>query len=259
MTDLYETIERYLDGEMPPDERLEFETELRSDTELAATLATVREVRMRLTAHWASDAAQADLKKTLLDLRQQHRAASPPVAADFSKKNTPTPLRITWQRVLAVAASVALVVAATVWMLRPQMDERLYAHYRDLPEADFTLRGTADDVQHQLERGGTAFNQKNYDEALTAFRAALALQPEHTEAQFFAALCLLEKNDMLAAEALLAPIVNSTNVWASEARWYLALSMLRRHDRVGCAAQLQQIGTGERRYADAQTLLEKLR
>jgi tetratricopeptide (TPR) repeat protein len=249
MEDYYDDIEQYLDGAMSDAERLDFEAQVAADAELAQALVAVREARTRLAQQWAQAADETALRNTLGALGQQH----------FGLQASATPRRYWWRWAAAAAVAVA-VVAGTVLMLRPQMDERLYARYRHLPTADFTVRGNdATQLSQTLREAAEAYNEKSYARALTTFQKALQLQPNQPEAQFFAALCHLELNQMREAETLLEPLANSGGAWASDARWYLALSHLRRHDRAGCAAILQQFQSSDtRRYQEAQELLKKM-
>ena len=156
-----------------------------------------------------------------------------------------------WRWAIGGLVAVA-VVFATVRMLRPQMDERLYAKYRDLPKAAFLPND-----QHPLHPACAAFNLKQYSKALPLFE-----KDTHTqfalEKAFFEALCLLELNKMSAAEARVYPVTTSTHHLKNEAIWYTALSRLRRHDRKGCVQLLRQLdGATMRTKAETVAFLER--
>lgn len=145
-----------------------------------------------------------------------------------------------WLGFIALAAGV---MAGTVWMLRPQMDERLYAKYRNLPQAQFLLPGDT-----SLAEACAAHNLKQYTKALPLFQRDTQTKYA-TETRFFSAICLLELNKMKEAEALLEPIAISNHPFQPEALWYMALSHLRRHDRKGCLKYLHEVGTKNSRQS----------
>lgn len=163
----------------------------------------------------------------------------------------PLPQWPAWKWLLVALLSVAI-VPVTVRMLRPQMDERLYAKYRNLPQAVFLKEN-----DHPLAEACAAFNLKQYTRALPLFErdthAAYAL-----EKQFFSGLCLLELNKMKPAEERLRPVLNSNHPLNKEAIFYTALSQLRRHDRKGALALLQQLdGTDMRHSPEVLAILRK--
>jgi hypothetical protein len=160
---------------------------------------------------------------------------------------------------LALVVFCAGAVWGTVHLIRPQMDERMYARFRRLPQADASLP-TADSSAAWAQAwavGAQHFNDKNYHDALDSMRVVMRAAPDHEGARFFAALCLLECVEMPAATQLLTPLRQDTaSRWQQEATWYLALARLRNHDRAGCLRLLDSMEpTGVRRvYADTLTL-----
>jgi tetratricopeptide (TPR) repeat protein len=159
-----------------------------------------------------------------------------------------------WKLLLIGIGSI-VVVAGTVRMLRPQMDERLYARFRKLPQAD-----VQSDTLRTWQVGAAHFNDKRYYEALESMQEVLQMYPSHGAARFFAGLCFLENNNMTAAEEHLGAVTTYSNTtWHTDAQYYTALAHLRRHDRAGCVELLQKIPGGHKRYADADSLTQKLR
>ena len=160
-----------------------------------------------------------------------------------------------WALLSAAALAIGIIIF-TVQMLRPMMDERLYARYRNLPEAHFLL--PEDSMRHPaLALASTRFNQKKYRAALENFEQDTSLFYA-VPATFFKGICQLELQQMEPAEALLEPLVKGDTPWASEARFYAALSHLRRHDRPGAAEWLHSLGSDHPRHPEAETLLEKI-
>ncbi len=176
------------------------------------------------------------------------RPVSDPFAAQPAQ---PLPRWGIWGWTIVVALGLG-VVLATVPMLRKQMDERLYAKFRNLPQAKFLPEGQ----QHPLRAACDAYNLKQYTKALPLF-------DNNTdtvfviEKQFFSALCLLELNKMPKAEQRLQPIAQGQHPLRQEALWYTALSHIRRHDRKGGLRLLHQEQWGTGRIS--QEMVEQLR
>lgn len=249
---LYNRIEDYLDGALDAAAQQAFEAELATDPALAQALADVREARQRLRRQWEAADAEEALRDTLRQLGRRHFTGHPDESA--SPANTRPARRRRLYGLLAAAAVVLLGLAW--WFLRPPADERLYARYRQFPEAAFTLKsGTSPDTR--LAAASEDFNAGRYEKALPVFQNHLSAQPDDDEARLFAGLCLLELNRPDDALALFRDISPGSS-WADEANWFRALATLRAHDRSGCAALLRAIPAGSAHYEEAQALLRAL-
>lgn len=245
MEEIYTRFEDYLDGRMDAGQRAGFEAELQADAELAEAFALAREARERLGRRWASETADAGLTATLTRLGERHFGGGAQSRRPWVVRRWP------W---LAAAASVALLL---VWLVWPPAERRLYARYRDFPEASFTTRA-GEPADDGLAEAAAAFNRGDYAAALPAFERRAAARPDDLEARLFAAFCLLELGRTAEARAVFSQIGATPNAWAGEAKWFLALSFLPEKDREQCAAALRAIGPGEPHYAEAQQLLQKL-
>jgi len=248
--ELYTTIEDYLDGTLPDPDRLAFEAAVRNDPALAQALAVLREARERLTRQWEDAPADAALQATLQELGRTHFREN--AAPDNTRGLGGGTFRIsrTWW-----AAAAALAVLFVAWLfVRPPQHERLYAEYRDLPEAAFAVRGGNDALVQAAE---TAFNSGNYQTALSKLSDYLAEVPSDTEKLFFAGLCYLELNRLEEARAAFQQVATAP-AWADEAYWFLALGYLRENKRNECLAALEKIGPTNSRYASAAMLRQQL-
>lgn len=252
--ELYTRIEDYLDGALGEQERLAFEAELRADPALASALATVRETRERLRRQWADESADDALLDTLKLLGAEHFQAAR--SAD-KKSGGARMFRLPQAWWAAAAATVAVLIAAW-FFLRPPAHERLYAEYREFPEADFTVRG-ADPSGRQLQDAAEAFNRRDYAAALPAFQNYLSSQPDDAEARLYEGLCYLEMKQYVAAAAVFQQLGTTPNAWADEANWFLALGYLRQNKRPECVRALEGIRAESSRYQQAQTLLARLK
>lgn len=246
MEDLYLRIEDYLDGLLPEAERAAFEAALQHDEALAEAFQLVSEARRRLMPDTQAGAQEQALKQTFAELKGKYfEAPTPPlVARQKWKLNFWLP---------AVAATLGL-LGFVWWWLRPPLSERLYADYRNFPEAAFTNRAE----NSPLGKAESAFKQKDYATAETALQTWLQQSPDDTEARFFYGLALLEQGKSEAARQVFSALFNPPNAWTPELQWYTALSFLQENRILECKAVLQNINPGKPHFDTAQQLLKAL-
>lgn len=251
--ELYTKIEDYLDDALGEQERRAFEADARTDSALAETLNLVREARQRLVAQWADEPADTALLETLKQVGATH-FKSGTGSGQSGAGGRMFRLAPTWW---AAAAALAATVVAAWFFLRPPTNERLYAQYGAFPEADFTVRGDEPGFG-DLSAAEATFNRKDYAEALRQLTAYLGNKPDDAQARLYAGLCHLELRQYDEAAAIFQQIGRSTNVWADEANWFLALAYLRQDKPADCRRILENIRPESGRYEQAASLLKEL-
>ncbi len=253
MEETYARIEDYLDDLLSPADRAAFEAEISANPELAADVEQVRQARERLARQWTQQADNTALTKTLQAIGQQHFSSTATPAPALTATRSASPGR--WWLAAAAVAAAALIV----WLAwpKPELPTRLYAEYRRFPEAGFTLKGSENAAQ-SLQSAANFFNQKNYAAALDAFQQYFSTGPDNPEARLFAGLCQLELGKTGEAESTFATLRGSSNAWADEAAWYLALTYLRSKNLEQCAAALRYIQPGQPHADEAGRLLSRL-
>jgi tetratricopeptide (TPR) repeat protein len=193
---------------------------------------------------------------------EQRRALTETLMAvqdDFFQENTPEKIaapqmtaKINRGRWLAIAASLALLVAAVWFFSQPGMPE--YRQYAQHAPLSLTVRGVSDQNISAAEK---AFAAKDYAGALTALDQVLAQDPVNTTAQLYKGICLLELDRATEARTAWRSLTTGNTALKSEAQWYTALSYLKEHNFEGCQTVLQAIDAGAERYEDARKLLRK--
>lgn len=161
-----------------------------------------------------------------------------------------------WAGWLLVTALVASLIGGVVFMLRPQMDERIYARYRNIPQATF-LENQGERFP-LLQEASIAFNTKNYSKALRLFEQDSSVEFRY-EKQLFSGICLLELNN---SEAVIASFKKAKEQHLppyidKEITWYLALAYLRNHQRDLCSNTLLEL-IDEPRKSEAQNVIKHL-
>jgi len=240
--ELTEKIERYLNNEMQPQERNDFELQLSSDEELRNSFELYRSIDTTMNA----TAKEKELRQSLQQMNRKYFAEAGNVKQGRFKK---------W---LAAAAAVLVIVFGAVYFLssgKPSA-EKLYAEFAQPPALNIQMRGTATDSLAQ--KAATAFNSKNYSDALPLIRAYIEQQPHDIQMTFSEAICYLETGKYKEAESRFSAFLISQTAYAETAKWWLALSSLKQNDFSKCRNTLNLITQTSPYYARAKELLEKL-
>jgi len=237
-----ETIEQYLNDEMSPQERKDFESRLATDEELRKDLELYNSINTTMSASPNEDA----LRKTLEQMNKKYFAGGAPVR------------KIAFRKWLAVAASLIFIIAISLYFLlfnKPSA-EKLYAQYAQHEALNIQLRGNAADSLK--EKAATAFNKKDYSTALPLLETSLQQQPADAQIQFSLAICYLETAKYNKAEKIFSQIEAGPSAYTDAAKWYLALTALKQNDLAKCRSRLNGIASSSAYYTKAKELLEKL-
>jgi predicted Zn-dependent protease len=237
-------LDNYFNGLLTSAEAAQVQARTSTDATFAAEFA----LRQKMEA-WPRQSAQ----------RQVFAESLATLGAEFfTEKKLETPAvppltaRTNWTRwVLAAAASIALLLAATWFFQQPS--GALYEQYAG-QHAPLALSDRSTDSNAAAE-ADAAFNGKNYSAALAALDRLLAAQPANSTAQLYRGICLLELQRPAEARTALQPLAAGTSALRADAQWYTALAFLQEKNRTECRAMLRQIAPGEAHYEQAVRLL----
>ena len=223
--DKSENIERYVKGRLEGAELEAFEALMKSDP------ALVREVELeRDIAEALSESDVAAFRKTLRQVQRELHA----------KKNEPHKVALMW-RVLAIAASIILLVAAGQWLLRkntapPASAGELFASYFHLPvvlsaggKPSRDGKNTDGTVSPEMQAWGTVeelFETGDFEGALNHLKAFPAPMIENSPSKYHYESGLLELALGHPAEAL-SHFGKITTGYSDEKNWYAALALLK--------------------------------
>ncbi|MBC8151545.1 MAG: hypothetical protein H7Z72_01405, partial [Bacteroidetes bacterium] len=158
------SIEMYLTGRMTDTERMAFETSLRTDAELADTLA------FYVMAQQSAKAAANDQRRAEWDARRRAATAQP------------QPLRRIGQWAYPMAAAACLVLAlgfGWYFLNQPSATELADVYIsQNLTTLSVTMDGRADSLQTGIQQ----YNAGNLAGAETTFGAILQREPTNADA-----------------------------------------------------------------------------
>ncbi|TPD65336.1 tetratricopeptide repeat protein [Flavobacterium microcysteis] len=235
----YIRFESYLNNEMLEQERLDFELELRDNSELKESFELYKETTAFVKQKFSPETTE--FKKNLESISDGYFVEGKKKTKVFSIRP--------WH--YAAAASV-LVLLGTWIFSNNSMPE--YSDYSQHENASFVERGASNE---ELKNAQDFFNKKEYAKAVTAFEKMGNL--DNPEYQYFYAIALIETSQYKKAETLLNGIRQGTSVYKDKATWYLALSKLKQHDFEGSKILLRQIPRDAEDYDKAQELIQHLK
>ena len=225
-----EWIDRYLGGLLSIEEKKRFEQRLNSDSSFRENVALFAELRKGIQ--------EAGRKELLKEMKSWDQALPPlPVAAPL--------WRHPW--LLRMAALLAIGICL-VWLwpedkAKPDLFARYFEPYPNVVMP--TVRGSEMEDSTTAQKAYRAYDQGNYTEATRWFESAGA--GDETVALYLAN-SYLARGETGKAIPILEKLEGESELFAEEARWYLALAYLKAGENEHAARLLN--GPWPERYRD---------
>lgn len=167
------------------------------------------------------------------------------------------PLRRGASRIIAIAASVAILVVAGWWFWSGRDRISLYGEYYNLPAHEYLMR-SADEVQPDINKAFTAFDDGDYEMAIPLM-SSLFEQTRNPDFKFYEAVSYMELEEFQDANALFSVLVRISPGY-TEARWYYALSLMESGENDLAVEQLEKVADSDHFRSDiARDLLRDLK
>jgi tetratricopeptide (TPR) repeat protein len=240
----FNDIGRYAEGDMTAEEQLAFETALAADESLRQQLALYREVHTSLQQQFGADDQRNQLQHTMQSMRSEFFGGAPQPAKVISFK-----------RFLRGAVAVAAVLIAVVMIWQP-WKAGLFDTYSETSMVAPAERGTPTDTL--LQQAVTAFNKKDYNEAVTALQQVQQQDTTNSFVNFYYGVALLHTGELAAARNIFNQLYAGQSAFKFEAAFFQALGYLKENDKTHCREWLQKIPADAPGYEKAQQLLNKL-
>jgi tetratricopeptide (TPR) repeat protein len=238
--DIYTLIERYLAGELNPDENKAIEDRIKSDPDFAEKVALFRSLSENLKSRFSGEQDEQRLRESLQAISK----------AELTKKSGKV-ISLQWYH-WAAAASIAILGVFWFYTTTPTLPH--YSQYAFHGSLSLAERGD-DSLVHKAEG---AFNSAKYEQAVPLFNQLLEAEPDNTELQLYKGVSLLELDRYKEAESIFQAIKESNTVYRDRAIWYLALSALKQKDYDKCKAFLDQLSPDSEDHGKAEEILKRL-
>ena len=248
MEKFYENIDDYLNGKLPEGEKKAFEKALAAQPELQVELDLYKKVEGSLSTHFSHEKENAALKDSLTSISGDYFSTE-----NKEAKVIPMKRNRFMQGLIAAAAVALILVFAWPYLFTPAP-----AQYADLvhhPKASFTEMGAS---EANLEAAEKAFNDGNFQAAIEPLQAYLLAHENSMEAWFYIGICKLETGEEDSAEMLFKQVTTIDSAYKIEARWYLALTYLKKGEIEKCKVELEKIPEGSEHFEAAQKALKTL-
>lgn len=243
----FDSIEKYLNEELSPSERLAFEEKIKLDTAFAVEVKLQKAMRAGIKDFFA--------EKLLEDFKEWDK--------EVPKHQTKTK-QLFLRPLLAVAAVILLLVLVYVGLNYNQSFDNqavFEAYYQTYPNyASNTVRGENED-KDDYQKAFALYSEGKFKEAIALFEVLKVEGDKYYEVNFYWALCYLEIGELALAQDKLAIDVLKSNPhnYTQAAHWYLALTHLKMNDLKSCKKQLDYLISKHTDYTQkAKELISKL-
>jgi len=239
MDNYFEHIQEYLDGNLLPEDRQQFERELETNAALQSETDDQRMLRAALEKQLAAEATVPALRATLTEASDRHFGGA------LRKKKTSI---IRWLGPLAAAAIILFVFNLRGWFM---------TDYEALPTMPTTVtRGTTGD--RTFIQAAEAYHAENYSEAINLLQTLTAADTTVIRYRYYLGLSYLGKTDYPQAVEWLQPIADGRSVFAEDACYFTAVAFWRLNRLEEAQAYVARITKTSEYYQKAEKLHQKL-
>lgn len=231
-------IANYLFDDMDQAERAAFEADLNIDPDLAFEFKRQSEMVEYLKTKAkleeienSPDMAEAE---RVVEAFFKEKDSGGDEGADISEQTIisrkPKAIRRIIYPLLA-AASIVLAVLLIRSIVQENLGSRLYAsHYKPLDEVSFNDRGEGIDSYEIFRQGMEQYLDQDYSASTRTLSKLVAEHPDFAEAQLFLGLSLMGEEAYDSSAKVFKSLLENTNKYEPEAKWYLALCYLKLED-----------------------------
>ncbi|PSL47180.1 hypothetical protein CLV51_10225 [Chitinophaga niastensis] len=202
-----EDIVRYVDEDMLPGEREQFEAALQEDAALSAAVAQYRALRSTLSARLQPDEQVKLLKTKLEELRPKH----------FGKE----PAKVVSMKKYFIAAGAAAAVLAGVLLFRYSHDTDYMGSYGNIEMQVSAERGN--NADSLLQSAALYFNEKAYTKVIPLLDAYLKTDSSSQTALYYRGVAATHTNAVAAGLVDLEKVYDGESVFKYDAAFYIAL------------------------------------
>lgn len=243
-----EFIERYIQGEMNPEEKNWFEKEIEGNLLLKDEINLRKQVNSVL-----SDKDILDLKMQLDKIHQE--------IFEVTEKGKGA-IRQIYRRVYITASALAIfAIAFTVYMSnRNFSNDKLVELYYQPAQTTMNFR-SSEPSNEALTEAMNVYNSKNYLEATRLFELILKKDQSHIGVNLYSGISYMEMKQFEKAENSFQKIVDSQpNPFVESANWYIGLCNIMADKREKAASQFELLSKADGFYQkDAKKILRRIK
>lgn len=235
----YALFEAYITNTLSEEDRLKFEAQLKTDTELKQYFIDYKDAYSFLENKFENENLSTDFKNNLSTISEA-----------YFKKHRKTKRSSFYKYTLA-----ACVIALLGVFILNHFTKPTYENYSTFNSISLSVRGEGNTL---LKTAENAFNNRDFKTANKTFQDLLKTDSSNLEYKLYSAICNIELNQFKTAENILESLINQNSVYKNTASWYLALSKLKQKQYKTCKDILKTIPKEADHYKQAQKLIKKL-
>ena len=260
MSDVFDHIDRYLDGDLTPEELLVFNQELQSNTELREQVKLEKDMRALLSDDdWVQTDRGAisnnEEGKKLKTFYQSDEAQSiqNTIQEVIQGNRTKGKRKFIW---LSIAASVAVLLTSTFLIFKDSGTSDLYAAYINKEELPSMI--TRSNGEGVLEKAQLFFEEGNYKKAIENFEDYQKQKDSLNPLSYiYLGISYLEEAEYKKAKEQFALLSKSNTLQSEKADWYLLLTYLKQSNKKEAKRVLDKILQSQNSYNYNKALLIK--
>ena len=238
-------IARYLDNELAPGERQQFEADLQKDASLAAEVAMYREAIASLQQRLPQDDTKAALRNSLQQLNKQH----------FTSSIKPAAKVVSFRKYFTGMAAAAAVILAVVLLWHPGKGGYMDEFGGTTMNSTTERGGDADTLSQQA---AVYFNKKEFDKALPLLDKAVKADSSDQLALFYRGVAQLHTGAVAAGQQDLEKVYKGESLLQYETAFYIALGYAQQKNKQAAIDWLKKIPEGRPVTDKAKALLKEL-
>lgn len=246
--DYTEFIERYIQGEMSPEEHNWFEKEIEGNLSLKDEINLRKQVESVL-----SDKEMINLKMQLDQIHQE--------IYEVTEKSKGA-IRKIYRRVYVTASALAIfAIAFTVYMAnRNFSNDKLVEMYYQPAQTTMNFR-SADPSKDVLTAAMEHYNSKEYTEAIKLFEQVLQKDQSQLGVNLYSGISHMEIEQYEEANKKFQNILdNKPNPFVESASWYLGMCYIMTNEREKAAEQFEMLSEATGYYKEgAKKILKRIK
>lgn len=210
----FESIEKYVLGQLLPEEQAKFEQELTHDKKISAK---VKEYESLIQG--VQEASMREKMETFhQDLEENHEKVIPLI-----QKRSP--------RRYLLAAAIALLFISGIWLFlnKPTSNQAIFAQYYE-PDPGLASRMSSGE-SYEFNRGMVDYKSKEYAAAITIWQDLHEQNPTNDTLNYFLGSAFLAKEQAKEAIPFFEQVLSQEkSPFYTESLWYLALASILNKD-----------------------------
>jgi hypothetical protein len=249
-------INKYLKGEMDAQERTAFENEMKNNSELAEEVKLHREIDETLKDTDVLEFHQ-QLDAIYKKLNEEGQLSSRPI----EKKSKQRIIHLRWYYAAASFVILLGISAVLYLILRPPLNERLYAMYFKPYDGTINVRSGNQRAVSEMQSALDAYNNEDFKTAWAMLKDISDKDKTNAKAYFFRGMSAMEINEPDDAIASFNNVIkHETSLYIDQAIWYQALCYLKKDDNVDALIQLTKVvETNGNHKPEAEEIIGKLK